>query len=121
MVFDGTQYIYAGTVAGVLCRIDTLTGSVDKLANVIAAGRLPALAIRDGVLYGAGGLKGYTQLFRWMIDSDRIECFGNLVDPSINDRPARVHEIAVDEGHQLYLGENDNSRRSSFLWVIRID
>ena len=38
MAYDGTRFIYAGAVAGVLCRIDTQTGEVEKLANVIPAG-----------------------------------------------------------------------------------
>jgi hypothetical protein len=121
MAYDGSRYIYAGTVAGVLCRIDTLTGTVEKLASVMAAGRFPALAIKDGVLYGAGGLQGRTQLIRWNMTSDRIECFTDLTVPEINDRPARIHEIAVDEEHRIYMGENDNHYRSSFLWVARLD
>jgi hypothetical protein len=121
MVYDGARYIYAGTVAGVLCRIDTQTGAVEKLANVMPAGRLPALAIKDGVLYGAGGLRGQTQLIRWKMNGDRIECFADLHAPEIDDRPARIHEIAVDEEHRIYMGENDNHHRSSFLWVARLD
>ena len=87
----------------------------------MAAGRFPALAIKDGVLYGAGGLQGRTQLIRWNMTSDRIECFTDLTVPEINDRPARIHEIAVDEEHRIYMGENDNHYRSSFLWVARLD
>jgi hypothetical protein len=121
MVYDGERYIYAGTVAGMLCRIDTRTGAVEKIANVMHAGRFPALAIRDDVLYGAGGLRGQTQLIRWKMDSDRIECFADLTDLAIDDRPARIHEIAVDEDHRIYMGENDNHHRSSFLWVAELD
>jgi hypothetical protein len=39
MAYDGERYIYAGTVAGVLSRIDTVTGKVEKVANVTATGR----------------------------------------------------------------------------------
>jgi hypothetical protein len=34
----------------VLCRVDTRTGTVEKIANAISTGRFPALAIRDGML-----------------------------------------------------------------------
>jgi hypothetical protein len=84
MAYDGTRYIYAGTVAGVLSHIDTQTGKVDKVANIMGAGRFPALAIRDGILYGAGGMDGWTQLIRWDIHTDRIEGFGDLTDQEIN-------------------------------------
>ena len=46
MAYDGGHYIYAGTVAGVLCRIDTHTGAVEKVNNAISTGRFPALAVR---------------------------------------------------------------------------
>jgi hypothetical protein len=121
MTYDGGRYIYAGTVAGVLCRIDIVSGEVEKLVNVIPAGRFPALAIKDGVLYGAGGLQGKTQLIRWNISGDRVECFADLEDQKVRTRPARIHEMAVDEEHRIYMGENDNHHRSSYLWIARLD
>lgn len=121
MVFDGSRYIYAGTVAGVLSRIDTASGKVEKLANVLSTGRFPALGYRDGILYGAGGMHGRTQLIRWDTRGEKIERFTDLVDERAGDRPARVHELAVDRQHRLYLGENDNHDRSSYLWVARLD
>jgi hypothetical protein len=121
MVYDGARYIYAGTVAGVLCRIDTQTDRVEKLANVMATGRFPALAIAsDGTLYGAGGMKGHTQIIRYRPSEHRIDGFFNLIDPAINEGPARIHELAVDRDHQLYLAENDNHQRSSYLWTARL-
>ena len=47
MAYDGDRYIYAGTTAGVLCRIDTQSGDVEKLATVTATGRLPALIVKN--------------------------------------------------------------------------
>ena len=118
MVYDGDRYIYAGTVAGVLSRIDIESGRVDKIANVISSGRFPAMAVRDGVLYGAGGMHGQTQIVRWNTHSDRMELFSDLVDESINERPARIHDLVVDDQHRVYFGENDNHDRSSYLWSI---
>jgi hypothetical protein len=121
MVYDGARYIYAGTVAGVLCRIDTQTDRVEKMANVMATGRFPALTIAaDGTLYGAGGMKGHTQVMRLLPVRGRIESFCNLIDPKINDRPARIHEMAVDSEHRLHLAENDNHHRSSYLWTVTL-
>ncbi len=121
MAYDGNRYIYAGTVAGVLCRIDTRTDRVEKLANVMATGRFPALAIADdGTLYGAGGMNGHTQVVRYRPDEGRMDSFFDLVDPEINDKPARIHELAVDPQHRLYLAENDNHQRSSYLWTATL-
>lgn len=118
MLYDGERYIYAGTVAGVLCRIDTFTDCVQKVAHVMAAGRFPALALdRAGTLYGAGGLGGHTQIMRWNTRSDTMDTFCGLHDPELRDGPARVHELAVDDSGRLYLAENDNHLRSSYLWT----
>jgi hypothetical protein len=121
MAFDGDHYIYAGSVAGVLSRIDTRTGLVEKIANAMPTARFPALGIKDGIVYGGGGMNGKTQLIRWNTKTDKVELFQDLVAPKINDRPARIHELAIDEEHQLYLGENDNHHRSSYLWTVNFD
>jgi sugar lactone lactonase YvrE len=122
MAFDGTRYIYVGTVAGVLCRIDTHTDKVEKIAHVMSTGRFPALAFApDGTLCGAGGMNGHTQIMRWRPGSDRIESYLDLRDPVLDEAPERVHEIAVDADGTLYLAENDNHHRSSYLWTARLD
>ena len=121
MVYDGGRYIYAGTVAGVLGRIDTETNKVEKVANVTATGRLPALVMKNGVLYGAGGMNGHTQLIRWDTNTEQIDGYTDLSDPRIQERPARVHDMAVDDEGRLYLAENDNHCRSSYLWMVHLD
>lgn len=120
MVYDGGEYIYAGTVAGVLCRVEIATGAVNKVAHVMAAGRFPSLAMRDGILYGGGGMNGHTQLMRWDTRGDSaIRCYNDLA--AGGETPARIHEIAVAPDHTLYLGENDHHGRSSYLWSVRLD
>lgn len=117
MAYDGDRCIYAGTVAGVLCRIDITDGRVQKIANIMATGRFPALTFdAQGVLYGAGGMKGHTQLVRWNPRTSAMEDFGPLQDPRTGERPARIHEIAVDHQRRVYLAENDHHGRSSYLW-----
>jgi hypothetical protein len=120
MVYDGRRYIYAGTVAGVLSRIDTRTGEVMKVANVIKSGRLPALGFGpDGKLYGSGGLKGMTALCRLDCATLALEICEEIQDASTGDRPARIHELCVANDGTIYLAENDNHQRSSYLWSVR--
>jgi len=121
MTYDGQHYIYAGSVAGVLSRIDTQTGKVQKIANAMPSVRFPALEMKDGILYGGGGMNGYTQLIRWKTNTDNLEVYSNLVAQNINDRPERIHELAVDDEHKIFLGENDNHHRSSYLWSVHLD
>lgn len=121
MAYDGRRYIYAGTVAGALCRIDTHSDRVEKLAHVMATGRFPAMAVAaDGTVYGAGGMKGHTQIVRYRPTDGRIDGFFNLRDPALSEGPARIHELAVDNEHRLYLAENDNHWRSSYLWTTQL-
>jgi hypothetical protein len=121
MAYDGQRYIYVGTVAGVLARIDTHTDAVEKLCHVMATGRFPAVTVADdGTVYGGGGLRGHTQLIRYRPGDDRVEGFFNLRDPAVDDGPCRIHELAVTPDHTLYLAENDNHDRSSYLWSCRL-
>jgi len=120
MRYDGNRTIYAGTVAGVLCRIDTETAQVEKIANVMATGRFPAMAIdTQGVIYGAGGMNGHTQLIRWDPHTETIDDYGRLADEQTGEVPARIHEIDVDDQGCIYVGENDHHRRSSYLWSVK--
>ncbi len=121
MVYDGERYVYAGTTEGVLCRIDTQNGAVEKIARVIGTVRFPALSFRDGILYGGGGVQGHTQMTRFDTRTGQLTTYTHILDPSINDCPARIHEIAIDRDHNLFLGENDNHLRSSYLWQVRLD
>ena len=119
MLYDGDRYIYAGTTAGVLSRIDTVTAQVTKVAHIMATGRFPALAIdSQGVLFGGGGVKGHTQVIRWDPRQDQIYDYGDLVETKTGARIARIHELAVDDQERIYLAENDNHQRSSYLWTI---
>jgi len=116
MVYDGGRYIYAGSVAGVLSRIDIETGEVAKVANVMRSGRFPAMAFGpDGKLYGGGGMKGQTTLCRFDPATLELEVWENLADADA-ERPARIHELCVTGDGTVYFGENDHHTRSSYLW-----
>jgi hypothetical protein len=91
---------------------------VEKVADIMPSGRLPAMAIRNGVLYAAGGMNGRTRVLRWTIGSQKIDDLDDLADPVTNDRPARIHELALDTRGTMYLAENDNHDRSSYLWSL---
>jgi hypothetical protein len=66
-------------------------------------------------------MNGYTQLIRWNTRTDWIEGYLEFVDKETGERPARIHDLDVTDDHQIFLGENDNHKRSSFLWSVRLD
>lgn len=122
MAYDGGRYIYAGTVAGVLCRIDVDNDRVEKVAHVMESGRFPAMGFGpDGMLYGAGGMKGQTALCRLNPDTLQLKRWENIVEPKTGERPARIHELCVSADGAIWLAENDNHTRSSYLWSARIE
>lgn len=121
MATDGGRYLYAGSTAGVLSRIDTETNAVEKIATIMAAGRLPALDFSpEGQLFGAGGMQGRTALFRYDPETLELRVRENLRDPDTGGSPARIHDICL-AGDTLFLAENDNHQRSSYLWSTRWD
>ncbi|MCX6616566.1 MAG: hypothetical protein NTZ98_10780 [Acidobacteria bacterium] len=65
-------------------------------------------------------MDGDTQIIRWRPGRTAVETFFPLRDLELRESPARVHDIAVDANHQLYLGENDNHFRSSYLWTATL-
>lgn len=121
MAYDGGRYIYAGTVAGVLCRIDVDNDRVEKVCHIMPSGRFPALGFgSDGLLYGAGGMKGETALCRLNPTTLELKRWENIVDPETDERPARIHELCVSSKGVVYLAENDNHTRSSYLWSVEV-
>lgn len=119
MAYDGGRYIFAGSVAGVLSRIDIETGEVVKVANVMRSGRFPAMAFGpEGKLYGGGGMKGQTTLCRFDPATLELEVWENLADAD-GERPARIHELCITGDGTVYFGENDHHTRSSYLWSAR--
>lgn len=121
MAYDGGRYIYAGTVAGVLCRIDIETAKVEKIANVMESGRFPALGFgAEGELYGAGGMRSQCQICRFDPMAEKLDVWSDLADLERQEKPARIHELAVSADGTLWLGENDNHKRSSYLWSMQV-
>jgi len=57
----------------------------------------------------------------WDMRSDQLEGYTDLCDTQIGERPARIHDIVVDDKQRIHLGENDNHERSPFLWSVRFD
>ena len=121
MAYDGGRFIYVGTVAGVLCRIDTETDKVEKIANVMENGRFPALGFgRGGELFGAGGMRGQCHVCRFDPATQKLEVWSDLEDVERQEKPARIHGLAISRDGTVWLGENDNHERSSYLWSMRI-
>ncbi len=121
MAYDGGRYIYAGSVAGVLSRIDIETDSVEKVATIMESGRLPAVSFGpDGQLYCGGGMKSKTALCRFNPETFQLDLWSDLTDQQNGACPARIHELCVGADGTVFLAENDNHSRSSYLWSASV-
>ena len=121
MAYDGGRFIYVGTVAGVFCRIDIETDEVEKIANVMESGRFPALGFgRGSEIFGAGGMRGQCHVCRFDPTTLKLDVWSDLEDVERQEKPARIHELAISSDGTVWLGENDNHERSSYLWSMRI-
>ena len=50
-----------------------------------------------------------------------FEDLGEIRDDKIGDRAYRIHDICIASDGTIYAGENDNFRRSGYLWECRIE
>ena len=122
MAYDGGQFIYSGSTAGVLSRTDIETGRTEKIATLIESGRLPALTFApDGKLYGGGGMKGKTSLFCFDPETSELAVWQTITDSQTGETPARIHDICVTASGVAYFAENDNHQRASRLWSAKLD
>ena len=114
-------WMYASGAGGSLYRIDAATGRAEYLFTPIAdrPSRLASMAMGpDGCAYGVTGRAGRCQLLRFDFVRTRYELLG----PVDGDGEAcwQVHDVCFAGDAMLYACENDNPRRSGYLWEIQL-
>lgn len=117
---DGAMYASGGN--GSIYRIDTETGLATHLFTPIEdrPSRLASLVVAaDGYAYGVAGRANRCELLRFDFRHDRYELLGHIVDEG-GEPCWQVHHIVMADDGTLYACENDNPRRSGYLWEIRI-
>jgi hypothetical protein len=120
--------IYAGSVHGGLSSLDPQSGEVTHIGKPYPGKRLAGLVqATDGHIYGAGneGMdergRGLARLFRYRLDTHRIEDLGPILDKEIDDGAIKVHMLIEAEPGTFYAAENDHLWRSSYLWRCNVD
>ena len=127
MLLADDGFIYTGTAAGGLSRLDTRTGAVEALGKPFPRSRLAGLAQgADGLIYGAGNEgygkhgEGEARLFVLDPQTQATADLGPIYDRRIGAGAVKVHMLVAAPDGTLYAGENDNVLRSSFLWECRV-
>jgi hypothetical protein len=116
-------FIYASGFNGSLYRIDPETGNAEFLFSPISdrPSRLAALLdVGHGVAYGVTGREGNCELMRMNYRDGTFEKLGHIRDEDGNDL-WQCHDLVMSNDGLLYLCENDNPVRSSYLWEVAVD
>jgi len=123
----GTGCVYASAAGGALYRIDPATGDAEFLFRAVGdegrgrRSRLAAMSLGpDGCAYGVTGRDGECEVLRFDPGDESYELLGPLVDDGSGDAAWQIHDVCVTPDGVLYAGENDNPRRSGYLWEVAL-
>lgn len=114
--------LYASGANGSLYRIDPSTGKASYLFTPIPdrPSRLASMTLApDGYAYGVTGRNGQCELLRFDFRNTQYELLGPVVGTD-GETCWQVHDICAADDGVLYACENDNPRRSGYLWEIAL-
>lgn len=121
----GTGCLYVSGGGGTLYRLDPRTGDAVFLFQPVGdegRGRRSRMASMrmgpDGFAYAVVGRDGACELLQFNPSDDSYELIGPLRDAETGAAPWQVHDLCVTPDGVIYAGENDNPRRSGYLWEI---
>ena len=113
-------YVYIGSGAGALYRLDPKTVKVTYIGKPVPGVRMAGMAYGpDGNIYMACG-RPDAYIVRFTPGPDTFEVLGKIRDESINDQAFQIHDITITDDGTIYGGENDNFARSGYLWECKI-
>jgi hypothetical protein len=73
----------------------------------------------DCCAYGVAGRSGRCELLKFDFKNSKYELLGRLADGDVTSC-WQVHDVCFAADGTLYACENDNPRRSGYLWEIKI-
>ena len=117
----GAGCIHASAGNGSLYRVDTRTGQGKYLGTPISdrPSRLASMRLApDGKAYGVAGRAGNCEVICFDPRTETYELLGPVADG--HEACWQVHDLSITPDGTLYAGENDNPRRSGYLWEIRL-
>lgn len=103
--------IYGGTwESGHLFSFNSQKEEIRDIGQPNKGPRLPAIAIKDGILYGAaGGGDTYNTrrsfLFLYDIRNDKLQEVGDIICKSKGIQGQRMHKMAISNDTTIYMGE----------------
>ena len=117
----GAGCLHASGGNGSLFRVDPETGQGKYLGTPVTdrPSRLASLRLGpDGKAYGVTGRAGKCEVICFDPRTDKYQLIGPVAD---GDEPCwQVHDVSITPAGIMYAGENDNPRRSGYLWEIQL-
>lgn len=121
IVNGGDGYLYIGTTAGALLRLDPRAVTVTYLCHPTPGPRIAGLIVgQDGLLYGSAGTEGQTHLFSYDRAAERVHLLGAIYDADRKTSNWTTHALCEPRAGLFYAGETDNPYRSGYLWECRV-
>ena len=117
IINGGDGYLYIGTVAGALCRLDPRASEVTYLGKPVASGRMSDLMVGpDGLLYLGAGALHMTSIATYDRRSGLFTNLGLVRDEQRDVTNFVVHQMTITDERVIYCGETDQAVRSAYLW-----
>jgi streptogramin lyase len=117
VINGGDGYIYMGTVAGALCRLDPRVPEVTYLGKPVASGRMSDMLVGpDGLLYLGAGALHMTCIVTFDRRRGLFTNYGLIRDQAKNVTDFVVHQMTMTSDGIIYCGETDQPIRSAYLW-----
>jgi len=122
MLLASDGMIYIGTTAASLVRLDPRTAKVELLGCPGPRHRMAGMGEGpDGHIYLSCGTFEETSLFSYDPKRGTFTHHGRIADPELGVGAARTHDLSITKDLVIWVGENDNVTRSSYLWECRIN
>jgi hypothetical protein len=111
--------LYVGSVGGFLYRHRPGSDKLTPLGTPGHGSRMAHLTHGpDGRLYGVHGSYGNTVAFAYDTGRSEFEIISSLRDEESGEVCHCAHSVSVSLDGRIFVGENDNPNRSSYLWEI---
>jgi len=122
IINGGDGYLYIGSVAGALFRLDPKGPEIKYLGKPCPGMRMACLTIgEDGLIYGVAGYNRDTSIFAYDRDSEKFYNLGPVYDPERDTICYIAHHVTMTDRRTLYTCETDNPVRPGYLWECKLE
>jgi hypothetical protein len=120
-VNGGDGFLYIGTSAGALVRLDPRKPRVEFILKPTTSKGFGALTRPvDGKIYGIAGGGSATEVFCYDLNANEVVLYGPAYDAKRKTSVFRPHELVLGPNRCLYCPETDNPARQCYFWETRL-